>query len=139
MTVQDLPAVNATLNGIAACFLLGGWWAIKLGGKESLHRALMICALGCSALFLACYLYYHYNIGAVTRYEGEGLLRGVYFFVLFTHIPLAAVMVPFILAAVWFALRGQRETHRRIVRWVWPVWMYVSITGVVIYVMLYQL
>lgn len=138
MTVQDLPAVNATLNGIAGAFLLGGWFAIKLGRKEALHRALMFCALGCSAVFLACYLYYHYNAGAVTRYEGEGVLRLVYFFVLLTHIPLAALMVPFILAAVWFALRGKFEKHRKLVRWVWPVWMYVSVTGVVIYLMLYQ-
>lgn len=139
MTIQDLPAVNASLNGVAACFLLAGWLAIRVGKREKLHRAMMVCALVCSALFLACYLYYHLNVGAVTRYEGEGILRAVYFLVLFTHIPLAGLMVPFILAAVWFALRGRFQTHRRIARWVWPVWMYVSVTGVVIYLMLYRL
>jgi len=139
MTVQDLPAVNATLNGIAGLFLIGGWCAIKLGRKESLHRALMFCALGCSAAFLACYLYYHYHAGAVTRYEGDGILRIVYFVILLTHIPLAGLMVPFILAAVWFALRGKFEAHRKLVRWVWPVWVYVSVTGVLIYLMLYRL
>ncbi len=138
MTVLDLPAVNAMLNGIAGAFLLGGWCAIKLGRRETLHRALMMGALACSALFLASYLYYHYHAGAVTRYEGEGFFRLVYFFVLITHIPLAALMVPFILAAVWFALRGKRKAHRKLVRWVWPVWMYVSVTGVVIYLMLYR-
>ena len=139
MTVTDLPAVNASLNGLATLFLLGGWWAIKFKQDRSLHRTLMVTALVCSALFLSCYLYYHYNAGAVTHYQKHGILRFIYFFILLTHIPLAVLMVPFILAAVWFAFRGQFQRHRKLVRWVWPVWMYVSVTGVVIYVMLYQM
>ena len=136
MTVPLLPTINATLNLIATFLLLGGWFAIKNNRNVKLHRAFMVGALICSALFLSCYLYYHYYVGSV-RYEGEGLLRTIYFIVLGTHVPLATLMVPFILAAVWFAFREQFEKHRKIVRWVWPVWMYVSVTGVVIYVMLY--
>lgn len=136
MTVPLLPTINATLNLIAAFLLLGGWFAIKNNRNVKLHRAFMVGALICSALFLSCYLYYHYTVGSV-RYEGEGFLRVIYFIVLGTHVPLATLMVPFILTAVWFAFREQFERHRRIVRWVWPVWMYVSVTGVVIYIMLY--
>lgn len=139
MGVENLPAINATLNGIAGLMLLGGWWAIKRKQQPELHKKFMGAALVCSAVFLSCYLYYHYNAGAMTRFEREGLLRYVYYVILVTHVPLAALMVPFILAAVWFALRAQFERHVKIVRWVWPVWMYVSVTGVVIYVMLYHL
>jgi len=136
MTVPLLPTINASLNLLATFMLLGGWLAIKRNHNVALHRAFMVAALACSALFLACYLYYHYNFGSV-RYEGGGILRVIYFAVLGTHVPLATLMVPFILAAVWFAFTAQFERHKRIVRWVWPVWMYVSVTGVVIYVMLY--
>jgi uncharacterized membrane protein YozB (DUF420 family) len=138
MTVYDLPAVNATLNAIAACFLFAAWLAIKRWKSLPAHLTLMVCALICSAAFLACYVYYHYHAGS-RPYEGEGWLRVVYFAVLITHVPLAAFMVPFILAAVWYAARRKFETHRKIVRYLWPVWMYVSVTGVIIYVMLYQL
>lgn len=139
MTVQDLPAINASLNAIATLLLLGGFWAIKFRKDMKLHRAFMAAALACSALFLACYLYYHYNAGAMTRFEQEGAIRLVYFTILFTHIPLAVLMTPFIFAAVWFAIRSQFDRHKRIVRWVWPVWIYVSVTGVLIYLMLYQM
>lgn len=139
MAAISLPAINASLNGTATLLLLAGWWAIKYRHDRKLHRALMGAALVCSALFLSCYLYYHYSIGGGTRYEEQGILRLVYFTILLTHIPLAVLMVPFILAAVWFALSGQYERHKKLVRWVWPVWMYVSVTGVVIYVMLYQM
>lgn len=139
MTAADLPAVNASLNGVATLMLLGGWWAIKFRQNAQLHRAFMVAALVSSALFLSCYLYYHYSIGGGTRYEEQGILRVIYFTILLTHIPLAVIMVPFILMAVWHAIRGKFDRHKKIVRWVWPVWMYVSVTGVVIYVMLYQL
>ena len=139
MMVESLPAVNATLNGIAGVLLLCGWWAIKKKKNPGLHRVFMGAALLSSALFLSCYLYYHYNAGAMTKFHPEGLIRYVYFIILATHVPLAALMVPFILAAVWFAVRKQFERHVKIVRWLWPVWMYVSVTGVVIYVMLYHL
>jgi len=139
MAVENLPAINAFLNGCATLLLFGGWWAIKRKGRPDLHKKFMVAALACSAVFLACYLYYHYNAGAMTKFEREGLLRYFYYTVLATHVPLAALMVPFILAAVWFAFRGQFDRHVKIVRWVWPVWMYVSVTGVMIYVMLYQM
>lgn len=139
MNVHDLPAVNATLNAIATLFLLGGWIAIKRGHHVALHRALMVAALVASAVFLSCYLVYHYHTGARTPFPGDGAARVVYYLILGTHVPLATLMVPFILAAVWFAFRGQFDRHVRIVKYVWPVWMYVSVTGVVIYLMLYQM
>lgn len=139
MSVDQLPAINASLNGLATLFLFAGWWAIKFKKDQNLHRILMGAALVSSAVFLSCYLYYHYNAGAMTRFEKTGAIRLVYFTILFTHIPLAVLMVPFILAAVWHALKGRFEKHKKIVKWVWPVWMYVSVTGVVIYIMLYQL
>jgi putative membrane protein len=138
VTVQDLPAVNATLNGIATLFLLGGWYAVKKKDDRDLHRYLMVAALVCSAAFLACYLYYHY-FARITPYDGEGFMRILYFAILITHVPLAALMVPFIIAAVWFAYKKQFERHTKITKWLWPVWMYVSVTGVLIYLMLYQL
>lgn len=138
MTVNDLPALNATLNSIATVLLFSGWVMIKRYRDEKTHRYLMIAALTCSAAFLTSYLIYHYHAGS-KPFEGEGFIRLVYFAILMTHIPLAGLMVPFILAAVWFAFKGQFARHRRIVRWVWPVWMYVSVTGVIIYVMLYRL
>ena len=139
MTVENLPAINASLNALATVFLMGGYWAIKFRNDPKLHRSFMVTALTCSAVFLSCYLYYHYNAGAMTKFEKEGAIRLVYFAILITHIPLAVLMTPFILAAVWFAFRGEIARHKKIVRWVWPVWMYVSVTGVLIYLMLYQL
>lgn len=138
MNVEDFPLLNAGLNGIATLFLAGAGIAIKGYRNESLHRNLMIAALACSTAFLSCYLFYHYHAGSVP-YLGQGLLRYVYFTVLLTHIPLAALMVPFILAAVYFAFRDNRRRHVQIVKWLYPVWMYVSITGVIIYVMLYPM
>lgn len=139
MTVHDLPAVNASLNLVATAFLLAGWIAVKRNQNTEAHKYLMIGALACSALFLASYLYYHYNAGAMTPFEKQGPIRLVYFTILFTHIPLATAMVPFILAAVYFAWRKNFALHTRITRYIWPVWMYVSVTGVIIYVMLYQM
>ena len=138
MTVEQFPAINASLNGLATILLLAGWWAIKIKHDASLHRAIMGAALVCSALFLSCYLYYHYHSGS-TPFQKQGAIRAVYFSILLTHIPLAVAMVPFILAAVWFALKGQIDRHKKLVKWVWPVWMYVSVTGVMIYVRLDQM
>ncbi len=137
--LSQLPKVNAILNAAAALFLLSGWLAIKRMREPELHKKMMIAALLGSVAFLVSYLYYHARTGARTPFEGEGILRAVYYFILFTHIPLAGLMVPFILAAVAFALRKRFDAHVRIVRWVWPVWMYVSVTGVLIYLMLYRL
>jgi len=138
LNVHDLPAVNAGLNGVATAFLVAGWWAIKFRKDPALHKYMMVSALVASAAFLTCYLIYHYHAGS-TPYEGQGVMRVIYFAILLTHIPLAALMVPFIVAAVWFAWRQQYARHTRITVWLWPVWMYVSVTGVIIYVMLYQL
>lgn len=139
MTIENFPAINATLNGVATLFLLAGWIAIKRGRNVTLHRAMMGSALIASALFLSCYVYYHYQTGARTPFPGEGFPKLLYYAILITHVPLAMLMVPFILAAVWFALKGQFDRHVRIVKYLWPVWMYVSVTGVIIYFMLYRL
>jgi putative membrane protein len=138
MTARDLPTLNALLNGTAAVLLLLGWLAVKRGQVKR-HRAFMIAALVASALFLTSYVTYHYIVPGPTRYQGEGFSRYLYFAILLTHTPLATLMVPFILAAVWFAYRGRFDRHVRITRILWPTWMYVSVTGVLIYLMLYVL
>jgi len=130
-----LPSVNAALNGLAAVCLLAGWVAVRRG-RRTAHARCMIAALVCSAAFLITYLYYHYTAGSV-RYTGTCLSRGVYFAILLTHTPLAALMTPFVALAVWHAAHGRFDRHTRITRWLWPVWMYVSVTGVAIYLMLY--
>lgn len=99
----------------------------------------MTAALAASTVFLACYVVYHVNSQVVTRYAGPPQYKNLYYFILLTHIPLAVVVVPAALAAVWQAVKGNLEKHRKITRWLWPVWMYVSVTGVLIYVMLYHL
>lgn len=136
MSVADLPKLNALLNASATVLLCLGYVAIRKG-QTTRHRNFMVAALVVSAAFLASYLTYHYMVQGVTRYQGEGLMRVVYFAILLTHTPLATLMTPFIAAAVWFAFRGQFGRHVKITRWLWPVWMYVSVTGVVIYLMLY--
>ena len=136
MNVYDLPAINATLNGIATVLLGSGYVAIKQGRKD-LHKALMISALIVSAAFLACYLVYHYHAGS-KPFPDLGWIKTIYLFILIPHIILAAVMVPMILKTFWHAFRGEWESHKKIARWTFPIWMYVSLTGVVIYLMLYQ-
>ena len=137
MSVAYFPTINACLNGFAGVMLLFGWRAIKANQRER-HRRFMIAAVISSALFLCSYVTYHVlKEGVVTRYEGEGVLRWVYFAVLLTHTPLAVLIVPFVIRAVWLALKGEYQRHARITRWLLPVWLYVSVTGVVIYLMLY--
>lgn len=137
MSIPLFPTINASLNGLAALFLMLGWFAIRKQDKE-LHRKFMVAALVCSAVFLISYVTYHLTIhGAVTRYQKEGILRFIYFAVLLTHTPLAVAIVPFSIMAVRFALRGEFGKHVLITRWLLPVWLYVSVTGVVIYLMLY--
>ncbi len=131
----DLPAVNATLNGIAAALLVCGWIAVRADRKK-LHGWLMGGALAMSAAFLVCYLIYHYHHGS-TRYEGTGALRAIYLAILISHIILAAVMVIPILMVAYRAARRRWEAHRRLARWTLPVWLYVSVTGVIIYFMLH--
>jgi uncharacterized membrane protein YozB (DUF420 family) len=136
MQINDLPAVNATLNALSAALLLLGFVLIKQGKREA-HRACMLSALGTSALFLTCYLVYHFH-HLTTRFTHPGWPKMVYYLILFTHIPLAVGVLPFILLAVWRALHGEYEKHKKLVRYVWPIWMYVSVTGVLVYLMLYQ-
>ena len=136
MTVHDLPLLNACLNAAAGVLLILGWMAIKSGNRKR-HAAMMIAAFGVSILFLTSYLYYHFNVHLITRYHGQGILRPIYFFILITHIPLAGLVAPASLAAVWFATRKNFTRHKQITRILWPVWMYVSVTGVLIYLMLY--
>jgi uncharacterized membrane protein YozB (DUF420 family) len=131
------PAINATLNGTSAVLLLLGRWYIARG-RMTIHRAIMIAALVTSTAFLACYLYFHAHVGDV-RFQGQGWIRPVYFAILITHVILAAVIVPMVIITLSRALRARFDRHRVIARWTFPLWLYVSVTGVVIYVMLYHL
>ena len=135
MDYTVLPTVNATLNGIAGVLLSAGYLAIRRG-RIPVHRACMVAAFVTSALFLASYLTYHFHV-PVTPFSGHGVARAVYFAILVPHILLAAVMVPLALLTLYRALRGNFARHRRIARWTLPVWLYVSATGVLVYLMLY--
>lgn len=132
-----LPTVNATLNAMATVCLLAGWRFIRARRIDA-HRAAMIAALICSSLFLVSYLVYHAQVGS-RPFTGTGILRPVYFFILITHVVLAAAIVPLVLVTVTRALRGQYLRHRVIARWTLPLWLYVSVTGVAVYLMLYRL
>jgi protein SCO1/2 len=136
----SLPAINAALNGTCAVLLLAGFLAIRRR-RVTLHVVCMLLALGVSALFLACYLYYHFVIlgGKPTGFKGEGFIRPVYFAVLLSHTVLAAVVTPLALVTVYLGLRGRLPRHTRLARWTLPLWLYVSVTGVVVYLMLYHL
>lgn len=132
-----LPSLNAVLNSLSTVFLFLGYRAVKLG-RTSAHRAYMLSALVTSAAFLVSYLYHHYHAGS-TRFTGTGWVRTVYFAILISHTILATAIVPLVLVTVTRAIRGRFEAHARLARWTWPLWMYVSVTGVVVYWMLYQL
>ena len=137
MSVTDLPALNAALNSTSAILLVIGWILIKRG-RISQHRAVMIAALCTSVLFLISYLVYHAQVGSV-RFTKQGAIRTVYFAILLTHTVLAAAIVPMVLVTVSRGLAGKYDKHRRIARWTMPLWLYVSVTGVIVYVMLYRL
>jgi putative membrane protein len=137
MTLQDLPAVNASLNALSTVFLTLGFIFIKRGNKD-MHRNCMLAAFVTSTIFLTCYLIYHLNVKAVTKFAGEGWIRPVYFLILISHIILAIVIVPLIFMTLSRAIKQRFELHRKIARITWPLWMYVSITGVFVYMMLYQ-
>jgi uncharacterized membrane protein YozB (DUF420 family) len=130
------PALNATLNGISAVLVATGHTLIRRKNVE-LHRACMIAAVVTSSLFLISYLYYHAHVGSV-RFPGQGWVRPVYFALLISHTLLAAAVVPLVLLTLSAALRSRFDRHRRLARWTYPIWLYVSVTGVVVYVMLYQ-
>lgn len=143
MTIYDLPAVNASLNTIATILLATGYVFIKRGRRDA-HRNCMVGALICSTVFLGCYVYYHYSMKklhgeAHTRFLNPEWFRPIYLTILFTHLVCAIAIVPMIIVTVVRAAKGQFERHKKIARWTWPVWMYVSITGVLIYFLLYQI
>jgi putative membrane protein len=135
--VTDLPALNAGLNLTAAILIGAGFFFIRRKNIQA-HKTCMVAALIVSAFFLASYLTYHYNVGSV-RFTRQGWIRSVYFPLLLTHTVLAAVVVPMVLRSVFLAWKGRFPKHVRIARYTFPVWMYVSITGVLVYLMLYQL
>jgi len=135
VTPSDLPGLNAALNLMSAVLLAFGYYFIRRG-KRNVHKRFMLAALISSAMFLTSYLFYHYQVGSVP-YPYHDWTRPVYFAILIPHVILAALMVPFILWMVYQAVRGNFERHRRVARWVWPVWMFVSVTGVLVYLMLY--
>ena len=137
MDFTDLPALNAILNSTSAVLVMAGLYFIKKRNVTA-HKRCMLAALGVSALFLTSYLVYHYQVGSV-RFEREGLIRIIYFGILLTHTPLAVLIVPLVLRSAYLGLNDRLDQHRRIVRWTYPLWIYVSVTGVVIYLMLYQL
>jgi uncharacterized membrane protein YozB (DUF420 family) len=132
-----LPTLNAALNTLSAALLVTGFFYIRSKNRRA-HKACMLAALGCSTLFLICYLLYHYQVGSVP-FKGQGWIRPVYFAILLTHTILAAAVVPLVLVTVTRGLRERFDAHRRIARWTFPVWLYVSVTGVVVYWMLYWL
>lgn len=136
MNVSDLPALNACLNSLSAIFLTAGFIFIKRRNERA-HRNCMIAALITSSLFLASYLYYHYHAGRTVF--PENWFKPIYLAILLTHTVLAVVIVPLIIAAVVQAVRRRFESHKKITRWTWPMWMYVSVTGVLIYLLLYQI
>jgi uncharacterized membrane protein YozB (DUF420 family) len=134
--LSQLPTVNAALNSVSAVFLFVGFLFIK-SRNRSAHRLCMLAACACSTLFLISYLFYHYQVGSVP-FKGAGTIRVVYFAILISHTILAATVVPLALITLSRALRERFDAHRRIARWTFPIWLYVSVTGVVVYAMLYR-
>ena len=137
MTFQDLPTLNAFLNTASALLVLSGWWLIR-HGRRSAHRRTMLLAVATSTLFLVSYLVYHFEVGSV-RFTGEGTIRTVYFVILIGHTILAVAIVPLVLTTLRRALRGRFEAHRALARITLPLWLWVSVSGVVVYWMLYRL
>jgi putative membrane protein len=137
MNDSILPHVNAALNFLSFLLLVVAFYQVRRG-NVFLHRRLMLSALAVSVLFLVSYVAYHAQYGSV-RFTGQGAVRAVYFFILITHIILAAAIVPLVAVTVVRALRGDFARHRRVARWTYPLWLYVSVTGVVVYLMLYHL
>ena len=136
MTVHDLPAVNASLNALSGVLLMWGYVLIRARRIEQ-HRRVMLAAFATSALFLLCYVTYHAQVGSV-RFTRQGIVRPVYFTILITHVVLAAAILPMAIITLSRGLKGRFDRHRRIARWTFPIWLYVSVTGVLVYVLLYQ-
>jgi uncharacterized membrane protein YozB (DUF420 family) len=136
VSITDLPALNATLNAISAVLLVTGYALIRSGRRE-LHKRCMLAALTTSACFLVSYLVYHANAGS-RPFTGHGVARAAYFVILLTHVLLAATILPLALVTTARGLWSQFDRHVRVARWTFPIWVYVSVTGVIVYVMLYQ-
>ena len=136
MTVHDLPAVNATLNAISGVLLVIAYVFIRKRQIDR-HRRTMIAAFVMSSLFLVCYIIYHAQVGSV-RFTRQGIVRPIYFTILITHVTLAAVVPPMAIVTLSRGLKARYGQHRRIARWTFPIWLYVSVTGVLVYVLLYQ-
>lgn len=137
MSISDLPTLNAILNSISAILLTIGYVFIKRKNREA-HRRCMLGAFATSTLFLISYLVYHFNVGSV-KFQGQGAIRTIYLAILLTHTALATAIVPLVFVTLARALKGNFDRHRRIARWTLPIWLYVSVTGVVVYLMLYHL
>ena len=138
MSVSDLPALNAALNGLSTVLLTAGFVFIKAGQRDA-HRKCMVAAFLTSAVFLVSYVAHKILVrGVHTPFGGEGIIRNVYYVMLLTHIVLAMAIVPLVLITIARARRGDFDAHRRIARWTWPIWMYVSVTGVLVYFFLYR-
>lgn len=138
MSTHDLPAVNATLNGLSAVLLTLGFLFIKRGHKIA-HRNCMAAALVSSTVFLACYLTYHFTVKAITHFANPPEWRPIYLAILISHTILAVAILPLIALTVTFAVKQDFTRHKQFARWTWPLWLYVSVTGVVIYLLLYQI
>lgn len=134
--IQHLPTLNASLNGLCTVFLLCGYLAIRRGNRD-LHKRLMLLAFATSLLFLASYLTYHFTTAAVTPYAKHDWTRPLYFFILVSHIVLAAAIVPLVILTLVRALKGRFDKHKGVARITLPLWLYVSITGVAVYLMLH--
>jgi putative membrane protein len=137
LPLSYFPTIDAALNSMSAALLVLGYLSIRRR-KILAHKSFMIAAFACSSVFLACYLWYHAHSGVV-HFTGQGAIRPFYFALLGTHTVLAAVIVPLALTTLFFALRARFDRHKRIARWTLPIWLYVSVTGVVVYWMLYHL
>lgn len=129
-----LPPIYATINGVTAVLLIAALWAIK-NGKRSLHNTLMNVAIACSLAFLVMYVAYHMTSDS-TPYGGEGIMRGVYFFILISHIVLSIVVIPFVLHTYLRGFLGEYQEHKKLARYTFPIWLYVAVTGVIVYLMI---
>jgi uncharacterized membrane protein YozB (DUF420 family) len=136
VSVHDLPAVNATLNAVSGILLLTGYALIR-SRRIELHRKVMIAAFITSSLFLVSYIVYHAQVGSV-RFPRHGFVRPLYYTILVTHVTLAATVLPLAIVTLSRGLKARFSQHRRIARWTFPIWLYVSVTGVLVYVLLYQ-
>jgi uncharacterized membrane protein YozB (DUF420 family) len=136
VTIHTLPAINASLNALSGVLLVIGY-ALMRAHRIELHRRVMIAAFITSSLFLVCYVTYHAQVGSV-RFTRGGFVRPVYFTILITHVTLAATVLPLAIVTLTRGLKGRYPRHRAIARWTFPIWLYVSVTGVLVYVLLYQ-